>query len=862
MLKTASKQNKFALTFGLCSLAAFFLFLPFLIVDKGFFLYAGDFNSQQITFSYYINAFLEEGGGSFSWATDLGSGFVNSYSFYLLGSPFFWLGSAFPAAAQPYLMVPLLCLKFGTAGAGAYLWLRRYLRDENYAVLGGALYALSGFMIYNVFFNHFVDVAALFPYELWALDETVYRRRRGVFPFVVAVNLLCNYFFFVGQIVFLFIYFACKCLAGEWRLTRRLFGVLAFESLLGCGLGCFLAWPAVLSLANNPRTIDFASGFGFLLYGHVQQYFAILASLFFPPDPPYLPAIFSEGVIKWTSLSAYLPAVGCAGVLAFLRSGRGSFLRRCLLTCAVFALVPVLNSSFYALNSSYYARWFYMPVLLMCAATVKALESPRARQELPGAAKTAAVCTAAFAAFALVPREEDGAWSLGVVNNQPQFWLSLALALGGLALFWGVYRSWQHSARLPRALLALTMSFACLFGVVEIAIGKFAQWDNDALMVQRCYREARALELPDDGGQYYRTDSYGCYDNLALWLGHPSLQFFNSTVAPSILEFYPAMGVTRDVNSKPEIEQYALRGLLGVRYLLCDERRAAEFCEKADEGWQAVDQQGGYILYENENWLPLGLSYEHYITEEQLEAVPKTGRAAVLCKAVVLDEETAGELLEASGAAGPAQPLLTPLGDRALDSRSYSSYQADAAERRAGAVSSFTADSRGFTAMIDLPGERLVQFSVPWDAGFTATVNGKEVPVYKVSHGLMAVRCPAGESEIRFTYRTPGLAPALAVAVVCAMVYTVYLALLWRRGGPRGHVKPRRIIRRSPAAGPGPRKSAASAAAFPASFAPGQKPACPQPAENPEPPAGRAEQPTENLEPPTPPSQQKCEENQ
>ncbi len=781
MLSTAKPQNKFALAFGLCALGAFFLFLPFLIVDKGFFLYAGDFNSQQIAFSYHINTFLEQGGGSFSWATDLGSGFINSYSFYLLGSPFFWLASLLPAAAQPYLMVPLLCLKFGTAGAGGYLWLRRYVRDENYAVLGGALYALSGFMLYNVFFNHFVDVAALFPYELWALDETVYRRRRGVFPFFVAVNLLCNYFFFAGQIVFLFLYFICKCLSREWRLTRRLFGVLAFESLLGCGLGCFLAWPAVLSLAQNPRTVSLASGFGFLLYNSVQQYFAIFASLFFPPDPPYLPAIFTEGVIKWTSLSAYLPAVGAAGVLAFLRAGRGGFLRRALLACAVFALVPVLNSSFYALNSSYYARWFYMPVLLMCAATVQALESPRTQQELPGAVKTVAVCTAAFAAFALVPKKEDEGWSIGVVGSQPQFWLSLALALGGLALFWWVWCSWKGSARLPRALLALTLASGCLFGVVEIAIGKFAQWDNDSLMVQRCYREARALRLPEDGGQYYRTDSYGCYDNLALWLNHPSLQFFNSTVAPSILEFYLSVGVTRDVNSKPEIEQYALRGLLGVRYLLCDERRAEEFREKADEGWQAVDQQGGYILFENENWLPLGLSYEYFLTEERLEQVPKTDRAALLCRAVVLDEGTRQALLGDAGQSGPAGPLLEPLSDRALDSRGYSAYQADVAERRAGAVSSFSANSRGFSATITLPKERLVQFSVPWDAGFTATVNGQEAQIYKVSHGLMAVKVPAGASIIRFTYRTPGLAQALAVAGGCGAVYAVYLTLLRRR---------------------------------------------------------------------------------
>ena len=62
-----------------------------------------------------------------------------------------------------------------------------------------------------------------------------------------------------------------------------------------------------------------ASGFGLLLYGKTQQYAAILYSLFFPPDCPYMPVIFTEGVIKWTSMTAYLPLVSMVGVLAYCR---------------------------------------------------------------------------------------------------------------------------------------------------------------------------------------------------------------------------------------------------------------------------------------------------------------------------------------------------------------------------------------------------------------------------------------------------------------------------------------------------------------------------------------------------------------
>ena len=136
-------QNKYWLTFGLCALAAALVFLPFYIVDGGIFLYAGDFNSQQISFYYYANEFIKSGGGTFSWATDLGSDFWNSYSFYLAGSPFFWLTLLFPAAWQPFLMAPMLVLKFAVAGGGAYLWTRRWVKDPNMAVLAG----LTGLMV-------------------------------------------------------------------------------------------------------------------------------------------------------------------------------------------------------------------------------------------------------------------------------------------------------------------------------------------------------------------------------------------------------------------------------------------------------------------------------------------------------------------------------------------------------------------------------------------------------------------------------------------------------------------------------------------------------------------------------------------
>ena len=83
-------------------------------------------------------------------------------------------------------MCPLLVLKFAVAGGGAYLYMRRYVKNLDYAVLAACLYTFSGFGIYNIFFNHFIDVVALFPWMLWALDECVYNGPPG------AVRLFCG----------------------------------------------------------------------------------------------------------------------------------------------------------------------------------------------------------------------------------------------------------------------------------------------------------------------------------------------------------------------------------------------------------------------------------------------------------------------------------------------------------------------------------------------------------------------------------------------------------------------------------------------------------------------------------------------
>ena len=778
------KRDRFWLTVGLCALTAALIFLPFQIIDGGFFHYAGDFNGQQIGFYRYMNGFVKGMGypdgltsvnghslpsNTFSWATDLGSGVMNAYSFYLYGSPFFWLSTLFPQSWLPYLMCPLLVLKFAVAGGGAYLYMRRYVKNLDYAVLAACLYTFSGFGIYNIFFNHFIDVVALFPWMLWALDECIYNGRRGLFAFFVALNLLNNYFFFVGQVVFLIIYFVCKLTTGEIKLTRGLFGTLAFESLLGVAMGCLLVWPAFLSLLQNPRTTDISSGWGFLTYSAVQQYLAILVSWILPPDSPYIVSIWSEGTIKWTSMTAYLPLCSLAGVVAYWRARRGDSRKRIVAVCAVFALVPVLNSAFYAFNASYYARWYYMPLLIMAAMTVNAWEDPDTDLERP----TGAIAWAMLAtlAFALVPvsEGEDG-WSLGVMENPEQYLAVLAFGLGGLILYQWLARGRAEQKQFCRRMLAAVLAFSCVFGIVHIGIGKFGQWNYDSDLVEQ-YQDSIALQEAFPEGDW-RVDTYNAHDNLGLWMDKSCLQFFDSTVAPSILSFYSSLGFVRDVRSNPDASYYALRGLLSVRFTIMPEDERQNFESAVGSGWTYYDSVGGFALYENDNYLPMGFTYEYYVPEDTVESMFTGDACALLMRALGLSEEDIAVYGQ----------YLTPLPEEMQQEFTYEQYVQDVALRRQSACSSFQMTNNGFGAEIQLERPNLVFFSVPYDDGFTAYVNGQETEILRVDNGLMAVLCPEGQSTIDFVYVPAGLSLSRTVTLAALVVWAAYTGFfVWRR---------------------------------------------------------------------------------
>ncbi len=773
------QKEKKMFTFLVALFTAACLFVPYMIMSEGYFTFYGDFNVQQIPFYQNCHAAIRGGDVNWSWFTDLGSDFMGSYAFYLLGSPFFWITLIFPNSFVPYLMGPLLILKFAFAALTAYMFIRRFTKTSYAASLGGLLYAFSGFSIYNIFFNHFHEAIIVFPLLLLALELLITENRRGVFALAVALCAITNYFFFFGMVVFCIIYFFVRLCSGAIRPKFSRFLILIFEAVLGVALAAILLIPAINAILGNSRISNVLLGWSGITYGKEQIYLNIIECFFFPPDLPARPVFFPGANVKWSSLGGWLPLFSMTGFFTWFKLREKSWLKRVLAICVLCAMVPILNSAFYAFNTAYYARWFYMPVLMICLATVMLTED-KSVSFSSGLKWTTGITLAITAVIGFFPQKDgDGKLIFGLYTQSEdgtymlRFWVTALIAIVCLIIQKLLFDTLKtNRQKFYRASIAIVCVVSVIYGNVFIALGRIHSYEIKDVMIDSLIEG----EVFIDDDSNFRIDVYDGVDNTGMYLGYPTINAFHSVVSPSIMEFYDYIGIERSVASRPGTDYPAIRPLLSVKYLF--NRTDGKSFIKDDGNSRMPDYDylktsGKYYIYENQNYIPYGFSYDYYMSYDFCDEYGGESRSRLMLKAMLLTDEQIKKY--GSYMTDISELLYSYIDDGSVSlSLTDAAMATDAQLLRYTSADSFTIDNGGFTATVTRDKKSLVFFSVPYNEGWRATVNGKEVPVEKVNAGFMAVPVERGMSNIRFDYKNTGLMAGVYVTVGAAVVFMIY----------------------------------------------------------------------------------------
>ena len=764
-------KERYLFVFFISYIVMMLVLIPVMINNKGLFIYYGDFNSQQIPFYIHSHDAIRNGITSWDWGTDLGSNFLGSYSFYLLGSPFFYLTLPFPSAVVPYMLPWLLALKTGVASVTAYAYARRFIKSQNACIIAGLLYAFSGFQLYNIFFNHFHDVTAFFPLLLIALEERVKNDRRGVFALAVMLMSTINYYFFTGQVTFLIIYFIIRSQCDDFRVSVNKFWGLVIESVLGCLMSCAILLPSALAIISNPRVATALTGHNMVAYSDPYRLYRIIQSFFMLPDPPARANLFSSTTARWASIAGYLPLFSMAGVIAYFKqTNKKDWMRKIIVVSIICAFIPIFNSAFYAFNGSYYARWYYMPILIMCVMTAFVIDNKNMHLS-KGFALTAVVFGFFFVTGLLPTKDKNDSTIIhfGEMATYPDlFWISVIVTAIGLFILAYILYGKRMKVNFYPKVIAFTIFaiFSCSASIVWYGAEQGNSYEK---YVGNGINGADNISIEDYSDEYFRLDISNSLDNYPMFWNYSCMRAFNSVVPGSIMDFYESLGITRDVASRVEPSRYALRSLLSVKYYF-------NYTTENDldmPGFEYYSTQNNFDIYKNTNYIPMGFTFEYYITQSQFDELGKEEKDRILLKSLLLSDEQ----IE-----GYSQYIDAIDGENLKDAANGISFIQDCEDRRLSSAKEFKQEKDGFTAVIDMNKDNLVFFSVPYDEGFKATVNGKSAKIEKVDNGMMAVFAPQGENiEIVFKYKTPGLALGIMISGTGVILFVIYLVIFKKK---------------------------------------------------------------------------------
>lgn len=768
--------------FLLCLLLGAGALALFVIQDRGAFLMLADFNKQEIPFCMELSGFLHalpkgKIGSVFcrqwDWGMDLGSSVLYSFGYYNLGSPFYWLTLPFPRSFYPYLMAPMMVLKYAAAGAFSYWYLKRFVRRKETAMIGAVLYAFSGWQTVNLLFFTFMDVVAFFPLLLLGLEKWMAEEERDprLFVFAVFLNALNNYYFFQEEVLLVILYFLFRFSARGWKRLWKEAVVCLLYATIGLMMAGILFVPNLLYVLGNRRST--ASLRLSDLFWEPYRLVYVLKGILLPAESTQN----ASAGVPWTfdSTSCYLPLFGFSLVLTYLLREKkrifsrkeDAWLSRLICFLLVVSVIKGINAVFTLFTDKVYHRWWFMLVLMMALAGCKVLEEEKEKAICKGIFGNALCILLLSLSAYLFPGEGEATSAL----YRPVRFAFLCMIGVAAPMVWALLvkiarnrkRRDAGEEKAKEIPIRLTLVCACLGAVCTsiLAIWQFRQGTDEQAM----------LSAYQVGGQLLEEDPqyrYALSDNAYVMSGDAKgLGSWSSTASNALTEFDGLFDFWLGDKRLVKVTVPGLQELLGGRYELYrgNLHEASRIGNGESEAGGAIETKSlsetevlQSFTVSGESYqviqkaaCPIGYAVDSYITESDLRRFDKEDRGILLLHAVVIADHDRNLLSEKSAG---LQRLSVAEAKKILSAKEEAVSEGTKRNQAAG-VRDFEKDAGGFSCRTDYKKDQYVYFTVPQDGGWSASVDGKPVSILR-SGGMMLIPVPAGNHQILCNYLTPG----------------------------------------------------------------------------------------------------------
>jgi hypothetical protein len=181
------------------------------------------------------------------------------------------------------------------------------------------------------------------------------------------------------------------------------------------------------------------------------------------------------------------------------------------------------------------------------------------------------------------------------------------------------------------------------------------------------------------------------------------------------------------------------------------------------KGYDSIGSYGNVKVFRNKFYLPLGYSYSRFISLDDFRKQGNTQKDEMLLNAFVAEDKDMQAYV--------GMKELKP-GD-SLPPLTFDSYKAytSALKQDTLAISSY--DENNIKGTIKMSDKKMLFFSIPYDQGWHAVVDGKEVPTYQVNIGFTGLLLDKGDHTVELFYKVPLFAAGACTSAIALVVFAL-----------------------------------------------------------------------------------------
>lgn len=614
------------------------IFLPYKLQGKTLIWEAdglGQYVPKVYRFIQYIPEILKDiFSGNFDFrqydfTTGLGATVAISYD------PIYWLYLLFSADHIEKVYNILIIMRYFLAGLSMSCLVLYFKKSHFAAYTASIVYAFSGYAIYaGTKHGQFLTPMILLPVLVVAMERLVRSRKWYMLTVLVAVSLLCSYYFLYMNTIALGAYFILRIVCTKeyrsWKIFFERGFIIVGSYILGASIGIISLFTSFGSYMGSSR-----SG------GAKLSSFLSTTPLFYRTEwlvdffTSYISDAFTPGL--WLKLG-FAPIAMFAIVVLFTRKNRKElrWLFVIFTACCFFPICGYIFSGFSNVNN----RWCYIYAVVVAFILAESLDK---MHDLTG--KELGIMTAITGMYGLITVFSDKLYVASVYG---------AFALLAMTL---VVVFLTNSDRIA---VSKRQFRAAILGITVLTIFLNARWfitsgsgDNTHLNTYVSVGDSKkeisdtALKNLDkvpgiENEDFYRSTNLvttGDLRSSSMLYGYNDVSIFSSTLNGGVVNYNNAMGNCRwnivsiyDYNFRTYLNTLASVKYLGVKK---DNKATIPY------GYTKVQETKNkkYSIYENKYALPLGYTYDKIVSVDTVDKYSAAEKQDISMLAAIVEDK-------------------------------------------------------------------------------------------------------------------------------------------------------------------------------------------------------------------------------